>query len=97
MRILVTVRTARFPNVRGEPSHGHTLGNMHTNVVKIRRVIPETRSWTDKQTHKQTDRHGHHNTSLRLKYVATKPKTKSEIKINIKLNTLNRLTEFCAQ
>jgi len=37
---------------------------MHTNSVKIGRVIPEILSRTDKHAHTQTDRHIHHNTPL---------------------------------
>jgi len=34
------------------------------NFVKIGRVVPEARLWTDKQTQRHTDRHAHHNTPL---------------------------------
>jgi len=53
----------------GGPSRGH-IENMHKNLVKIARVVPEISSLTDRQTGRQTDRptdrHTHHNTSQLL-------------------------------
>jgi len=37
-----------------EEDQATAVGNMHKNLVKTGRVVPETCSWTDKHTHTQT-------------------------------------------
>ena len=47
-----------------EGDRATTIGNMHKNLVKIARLVPEISSRTDKQTH--THRHVHYNISQPL-------------------------------
>jgi len=43
-----------YHNDAGE-DRATAIGNMHTNLVKIARVVPEIYSRTDRQTHIHTD------------------------------------------
>jgi len=47
-----------------EEDRATAISNMHENLVNIGGVVPKIWSRRDKRTHKQTDRHGHHNTAL---------------------------------
>jgi len=40
-----------------EEDRATDTGNMHKNLVKIMRAVPEISSRTDRQTDRQTDRH----------------------------------------
>ena len=53
-----------------EEDQATAIGNMHKNLVKIARVVPEISSQTDRQTDKQTDTHTQTYSS---QYFATAP------------------------
>ena len=47
-----------------EEDRATAIGNMHKNMVKIGRVVPNIGSRTDKHKDRQTDRHTYYNTPL---------------------------------